>query len=189
MMNFNRDRRGSRSPREMFKAVCASCGQSCDVPFRPSGDRPVYCSRCFDEKGRPDSRSSGGLDLRRSDFRDRSERRDRYDRNDRSDRQMFDAICDKCGSNCTVPFQPTSGKPIFCSKCFEEKNDRNPRNSENYKEHFIALNHKLDKILRILEPVVLEEEILEIPEPKILPVKAQAKKAKAKKAKPAVKTV
>lgn len=73
-MNFNRDRIPARnSDRPMYKAVCASCGQDCDVPFRPSGDRPVYYSRCFDEKGRPDSRGSGGMDSRRSNFRDRSD--------------------------------------------------------------------------------------------------------------------
>jgi CxxC-x17-CxxC domain-containing protein len=33
--------------REMFDAVCAQCGESTTVPFRPSGDRPVYCRACF----------------------------------------------------------------------------------------------------------------------------------------------
>ena len=33
--------------REMFTVVCASCGADATVPFRPSGDRPVYCSDCF----------------------------------------------------------------------------------------------------------------------------------------------
>lgn len=36
-----------RGKREMFSAVCAACGQKTQVPFRPSGDRPVYCSDCF----------------------------------------------------------------------------------------------------------------------------------------------
>jgi CxxC-x17-CxxC domain-containing protein len=27
--------------REMHKAVCAECGKDCEVPFKPSGDRPV----------------------------------------------------------------------------------------------------------------------------------------------------
>lgn len=36
-----------RGPREMFDAVCASCGKNCKVPFRPRDDRPVYCSDCF----------------------------------------------------------------------------------------------------------------------------------------------
>jgi CxxC-x17-CxxC domain-containing protein len=37
----------SRGPREMFDATCARCGKETQVPFRPSGARPVYCSDCF----------------------------------------------------------------------------------------------------------------------------------------------
>jgi CxxC-x17-CxxC domain-containing protein len=33
--------------REMHPIVCAECGQEAMVPFRPRGDRPVYCSDCF----------------------------------------------------------------------------------------------------------------------------------------------
>lgn len=40
-------RRGPRTQREMFPATCASCGTETQVPFRPSGERPVYCSDCF----------------------------------------------------------------------------------------------------------------------------------------------
>lgn len=36
-----------RAPREMFSATCASCGREAQVPFRPSGAKPVYCSDCF----------------------------------------------------------------------------------------------------------------------------------------------
>jgi len=39
--------RGDSGPREMHKAVCADCGKECEVPFKPSGDRPVYCRDCF----------------------------------------------------------------------------------------------------------------------------------------------
>ena len=35
------------APREMHPAVCAQCGTDTMVPFRPRGDRPVYCSDCF----------------------------------------------------------------------------------------------------------------------------------------------
>ena len=35
----------------MHKATCAECGKSCEVPFRPSGDKPVYCSNCFSKGG------------------------------------------------------------------------------------------------------------------------------------------
>jgi CxxC-x17-CxxC domain-containing protein len=36
--------------REMHDAVCAQCGKDTQVPFRPSGDRPVYCSDCFSKR-------------------------------------------------------------------------------------------------------------------------------------------
>lgn len=39
--------RGDRPPREMHPAICASCGAETEVPFKPSGDRPVYCFDCF----------------------------------------------------------------------------------------------------------------------------------------------
>ncbi|OPY23517.1 MAG: hypothetical protein A4E23_00530 [Methanomethylovorans sp. PtaU1.Bin073] len=42
-------------PREMHKATCADCGQETEVPFVPSGDRPVYCRECY-QKHRPPKR-------------------------------------------------------------------------------------------------------------------------------------
>jgi len=40
------------APRQLFPATCTECGKSTEVPFQPSGDRPVYCSDCF-RKMRP----------------------------------------------------------------------------------------------------------------------------------------
>ena len=34
-------------PREMHKAVCSECKKECEVPFRPTEGKPVYCSDCF----------------------------------------------------------------------------------------------------------------------------------------------
>ena len=42
-------------PRQMFPATCASCGKPTEVPFKPSGTRPVYCRDCFQAQ-----RASGG---------------------------------------------------------------------------------------------------------------------------------
>ncbi|MEN6567383.1 MAG: zinc-ribbon domain containing protein [Veillonellales bacterium] len=36
-----------RPPREMNDAICAECGAKTQVPFRPRGDRPVYCRDFF----------------------------------------------------------------------------------------------------------------------------------------------
>ena len=38
---------GRSSQREMHEAVCADCGGVARVPFKPTGDKPVYCSNCF----------------------------------------------------------------------------------------------------------------------------------------------
>lgn len=41
----------SRFPqRELFPATCASCGNQAKVPFKPRGDKPVYCSDCFSKQ-------------------------------------------------------------------------------------------------------------------------------------------
>ena len=42
---------GGRGQREMFSATCSSCGKEAQVPFQPSGDKPVYCSDCFQQRG------------------------------------------------------------------------------------------------------------------------------------------
>lgn len=37
----------NRPPREMHKVTCADCGTETEVPFKPDGDRPVYCRDCY----------------------------------------------------------------------------------------------------------------------------------------------
>jgi len=39
-----------REDREMHKAVCAECGNECEVPFKPDQSRPVYCRECFSKR-------------------------------------------------------------------------------------------------------------------------------------------
>lgn len=40
-------KKAMRANREMFTTTCAACGKEAVVPFRPTEDRPVYCSDCF----------------------------------------------------------------------------------------------------------------------------------------------
>jgi len=42
---------GDRGDRQMFDATCDNCGKSCQVPFRPTQGKPVYCSDCFEKMG------------------------------------------------------------------------------------------------------------------------------------------
>lgn len=86
----------------------------------------------------------------------------------RENRPMFKTTCSNCGNECEVPFRPTSGKPVYCSNCFEKlgkgriDSSRSERPSfqapvsDQNKAQFEALNVKLDKILRLLEPKVPE---------------------------------
>ena len=146
--NFRGDSRGNdRGDREMFSAVCASCGKNCQVPFRPTGSKPVYCSDCFRKNGPQDA--GGGRDFggdRQSSFRSDSRG------SDRGDREMFDAVCDNCGNKCQIPFQPRSGKPVLCSKCFEEKGGDSRKNGGQSSDQLNAINAKLDQILEMLSP-------------------------------------
>ncbi|MBP9760608.1 MAG: hypothetical protein KBD24_04600, partial [Candidatus Pacebacteria bacterium] len=57
----------------MHHAICSECRKECEVPFRPTADRPVFCPDCFrgrrDDAPRPtrdggDTRDRGGRDVR-----------------------------------------------------------------------------------------------------------------------------
>ena len=39
----------------------------------------------------------------------------------RGPREMFTATCSSCGREAQVPFQPTSGKPVYCTDCFSRR--------------------------------------------------------------------
>lgn len=157
MGNFNRDGRGSGgrdfsrggfrdrgSDRPaMHKAICSRCGKECEVPFKPTGIRPVFCSNCFENNGGSDRRSEGN-DTRRPQF---------------EDRPMFDAVCAQCGKDCKIPFQPREGKPVYCSNCFEdrsegERSESGQRNTGSPQEiqQLNDINSKLDRILSLLSP-------------------------------------
>ena len=46
---------GDGRQREVHKAICSECKKECEVPFKPSGDRPIYCKDCYSKK-KTDSR-------------------------------------------------------------------------------------------------------------------------------------
>jgi len=41
---------GGRTPRQLHVATCSGCARSAEVPFVPRGDRPVFCSDCYNEE-------------------------------------------------------------------------------------------------------------------------------------------
>jgi CxxC-x17-CxxC domain-containing protein len=56
-MGFNdRPRQGgfrnnfSSEPREMHKTTCSECKKDCEVPFKPTAGKPVFCKECYAKK-------------------------------------------------------------------------------------------------------------------------------------------
>lgn len=125
-----RGRFGRDDKPEMFDAVCSECGDKCKVPFQPTGEKPIYCSKCFEKvdpkKGSRDSR--GRNDFRGRDSRDRNSRgRDsRFGRGRDRDRDRDQDRGGSRGSSADV---------------------------SQLKDQLGSMSAKLDKILRILENV------------------------------------
>ncbi len=89
------------------KAIqCADCGTDFSFTaeeqefFQSKGytNEPKRCPSCREARKTERNRSGG----------------DRYG----LPRQMFDAVCADCGKDTEVPFEPTSGRPVYCSDCF-----------------------------------------------------------------------
>ena len=57
---------GRRSfEKQMHEVTCDKCGKRCEVPFKPTEGKPVYCSDCFEKTG--NSSRYGDRDSKRSD--------------------------------------------------------------------------------------------------------------------------
>jgi CxxC-x17-CxxC domain-containing protein len=141
------------------------------VPFRPTGEKPVYCSECFGSK--QDSGYGSNNDFGR----------DRHSSFDRPEKKLFSATCNTCGDHCQVPFRPTSAKPVFCDNCFGRPGS-NPKSvgACQCKDQFTAIHAKLDRIIKALDipatPKVFNDEIEELIE-EIAQAEAPVKKAKS----------
>jgi CxxC-x17-CxxC domain-containing protein len=46
----DRGRHNDHQGRPMYRATCADCKKECELPFKPTGDRPVYCKECFSRR-------------------------------------------------------------------------------------------------------------------------------------------
>lgn len=161
MKDFNQDdRRGQK-----YQAVCSDCKKECEVPFRPTGDRPVYCKSCFDKHG--------NVSAARPSF---------------DDKRKFEAVCAKCGKRCEVPFRPSGDKPVYCNDCFGKHGNAPAREKSASAggNQFEIINSKLDKILAALNQcgsVAAPKKTVEAKKAKAAPakVKPAAKKAGKKK--------
>jgi CxxC-x17-CxxC domain-containing protein len=56
---FERRESGRReSSFELHHATCDKCGRECDVPFKPTGGKPIYCRSCFRQNSESPDRGS-----------------------------------------------------------------------------------------------------------------------------------
>lgn len=63
---FGGGRGGDRGgDRPMFQTTCSKCGKPAQIPFRPSGDRPVFCSNCFETEKNSAPSFGGGSNFSR----------------------------------------------------------------------------------------------------------------------------
>lgn len=139
----NRDR--SERP-EMHKAICDQCGKECEVPFRPNGSKPIFCSQCFETKNGGSSR--GGDD--RTTVR-------RFDR-DGSSRPSYNNDAPRnFGNNNSYG----GGREEGVLRIANNGND----------EQMASLNRKLDKIIELLTPK--KEVVAEVVTEKKAPKKAK----------------
>lgn len=160
--DFNRDR-GVRRP-QMHKAICSSCGKECDLPFKPTGDRPVYCRECFARNGGGERKESFNRDNR--DTRDARENRD-------FPRPPFKSF----NNDGTGPRPQPHAAP-----------------HTHHDEQFAAINTKLDRLITLLTPktsapqvknvakaVEIAEELAEVEREMVKKKKTTKKKAKTSK--------
>ncbi len=58
-----RDSGRDRRDVQMTQVTCSSCGEECEVPFKPTSDKPVYCSACFSKNKGDSPRNNSHRDL------------------------------------------------------------------------------------------------------------------------------
>ena len=93
-----------------------------------------------------DSRGSRRFEDRPRGRRDSGRGSSRFSR-DRRPVEMTKVVCSSCGVECTVPFKPTSSKPVYCNDCFSKKG----KGSSNSSGDLDKINEKLDKIMKALD--------------------------------------
>lgn len=62
-------RGGDRGPVTMHKVICDECKKPCEVPFKPTAGKPVYCSACFGGKKDVGFNKTGPAQFRGGDYK------------------------------------------------------------------------------------------------------------------------
>jgi len=158
----SRDNRPARPAPEMFSATCTDCNKRCDVPFKPSSDKPVYCSACF------------GMKKSANESRGQDNNRGREDRGSHNERTDF-----------TRPQREQR------SPSYDNTRGRSDDGIADLKKQITGLELKLNRILDLINPPMPSQKE-SLPEKKKVVAKVSPKKvtkATPKARKVATKTV
>ena len=102
--------------------TCSDCGKPFaftieeQEQFKSRGytNEPKRCPECRQARKAQQSTSGG------NNYRSNS-----YSSYNSAPRKMFPAKCAECGKDTQVPFEPRSGKPVYCSDCYRKMKPRN----------------------------------------------------------------
>ncbi|MCE7748266.1 MAG: hypothetical protein GPJ51_07705, partial [Candidatus Heimdallarchaeota archaeon] len=108
------DRRSSeRGNVELHTAICAKCKKETQVPFKPTGTKPVFCRECFQNQMlevESEQVTNGEVVERFGD------RPGPY----RTNKRMHQTTCRTCNKEILIPFKPKTNKPIYCPDCYKK---------------------------------------------------------------------
>src|SRR5271168_1302353 len=142
--------RGSNGRKEMImhSAICSKCGKTCEVPFRPTGEKPVYCRDCFREMGGGPPREGGDRRAPRRDFDHR-----------------FEPKNDTRPQSRVEPYE-------------RKNENKNEAQNDDLKRQLESVNNKLDKLIVLAESVLKIKSVKEVdPVVKVKPIIRKSKKS------------
>ena len=122
----------------MFSAVCSECNRTCEVPFRPTGDRPVFCNDCFSNKR---GSSQGG-----------------HPQTQRAEQSSYDGYTRRYAS-------PARGLPQrdFTPPASFSKPPVEDKRINELKQQLDAVNKKLDTVIEMMKVVPVAEAAKAVP--------------------------
>jgi CxxC-x17-CxxC domain-containing protein len=115
----DRNRTDGRS-KQFHTTICSKCKKETQVPFIPTGAKPVYCRECFQnqKEEKEITPTEKKKQIRSKEVIERfGDTQGPY----RVNKRMHLTICRKCEKELMIPFKPKPNKPIYCQDCFQKE--------------------------------------------------------------------
>ena len=168
---------------DMHRATCSDCGKSCEVPFRPTGDKPVFCSDCFETKrdgGNDRGGDRGGRNFEKRDsqprFGDRRPSSNGGGNSGENYKAELRQINETLGKILKALTSATQGEDKEGEMRHADRHEKAPRKEIDT----VALNKTLQKAVgKAIAPT--KKTVAKVATKKIAPKKVVAKKASKKK--------